>query len=73
MVRFETVRTLVAYATSKNWHISGLDVKTAFLYGELDEELYMEQPEGFKLKGQEHKVMRLKHAIYGLNVRIQGS
>ena len=66
MVRFETVRTLVAYAASKNWHISGLDVKTAFLYGELDEELYMEQPEGFKLKGQEQKVMRLKRAIYGL-------
>ena len=57
---------MVALAALKNWHIIGLDVKTAFLYGELDEELYMEQPEGFKLKGQEHKVMRLKHAIYGL-------
>ena len=66
MVRFETVRTLVAYAASKNWHISGLDIKTAFLYGKLNEELYMEQPEGFKLKGQEYKVMRLKRAIYGL-------
>ena len=57
---------MVALAALKNWHIIGLDVKTAFLYGELDEELYMEQPEGFKLKGQEHKVMCLKHAIYGL-------
>src|SRR5216683_6141753 len=66
MVRFETVRLMVALAALKNWHITGLDVKTAFLYGELDEELYMEQPEGFKVKGQEGKVLRLKRAIYGL-------
>ena len=57
---------MLALATLKNWHITGLDIKTAFLYGELEEKLYMEQPEGFKVKGQEHKVMHLKHAIYGL-------
>ena len=57
---------MLALVVLKDWHISGLDVKTAFLYGELDEELYMEQPEGFKIPGQQHKVMRLKRAIYGL-------
>ena len=57
---------MIALAALKDWHISGLDVKTAFLYGELDEELYMEQPEGFKDLKQTHKVMRLKKAIYGL-------
>jgi hypothetical protein len=62
----ETVRMMIALAALKNWHITGLDVKTAFLYGELDEELYMEQPEGFKVQGQDRKVMRLKCAIYGL-------
>jgi len=41
-------------------------VKSAFLYGTLDEELYMEQPQGFKVPGNEHKVLRLKKAIYGL-------
>src|SRR6266853_6537919 len=66
VVWFETVRLMVALAALKIWHITGLDVKTAFLYGELDEELYMEQPEGFKVKGQEGKVLRLKCAIYGL-------
>ena len=66
MVWFETVKMIIALAVLKNWHITGLDVKSAFLYRELDEELYMEQPEGFKVKDQEHKVMHLKHAIYGL-------
>jgi len=53
VVQFETVQLMIALAlaTLKNWHITGLDIKTAFLYGELDEELYMEQPEGFKVKG----------------------
>lgn len=43
-----------------------MDIKTAFLYGELDEEIYMEQPEGFMERGQERMVCRLKKAIYGL-------
>src|ERR1700744_5961587 len=66
VVRFETVWMMLALAALRDWHISGLDVKTAFLYGELDEELYMEQPEGFKIPGQQNKVMLLKRAIYGL-------
>ena len=43
-----------------------MDVKTAFLNGELDEEIYMEQPIGFISQGQEHKVCRLLKSIYGL-------
>jgi len=53
-------------AALEKWKIEGLDVKSAFLYGTLDEELYMEQPQGFKVPGNEHKVLRLKKAIYGL-------
>ncbi|RXW14197.1 hypothetical protein EST38_g11655 [Candolleomyces aberdarensis] len=45
---------------------ASVDVKTAFLYGKLDEEIYMDQPEGFHQKGQERKVFRLRRAIYGL-------
>jgi Reverse transcriptase (RNA-dependent DNA polymerase) len=66
VVRYESVRLIVALAALQHWHMSSIDVKTAFLYGELDEELFMEQPEGFKKKGQEHKVFRLKRALYGL-------
>jgi ATP-binding cassette subfamily B (MDR/TAP) protein 1 len=43
-----------------------LDIKTAFLYGELEEELYMEQPEGYVDKDQENYVCKLKKCIYGL-------
>jgi hypothetical protein len=59
---------MIALAALKDWHISGLDIKTAFLYGDLNEELYMEQPEGFKVPGHKNKnkVMCLKKAIYGL-------
>ena len=42
VVCFETVRIMFALVTLNNWHISGLDVKTAFLYGKLDEEIYSE-------------------------------
>ena len=66
VVHFETVRLMLALSALENWYITGLDVKSAFLYGELDEELYMEQPEGFKMRGQETKVLRLRRAIYGL-------
>ena len=72
VVRYETVQMMLTLTALKDWHISGLDVKTAFLYGELNEELYMEQPEGFKLPGQENKVMRLKHdsiCRLGLGIR----
>ena len=66
VVRFETVRLMLALAALEGWHIEGLDVRNAYLYGELEEELYMEQPEGFLAKGQEHKVLRLRRALYGL-------
>ena len=66
VVRFETVRLIFAMAALENWTLTGLDVRKAYLYGELDEEIYMEQPEGFKVPGKEDKVLRLKCALYGL-------
>jgi len=66
VVRFESVRTIFALAALEQWKVWSLDVKSAFLYGDLDEEIYMEQPAGFSIKGQEKKVLRLRRAIYGL-------
>ena len=46
--------------------MTAIDVKSAYLYGKLDEEIYMRQPEGFKARGMENKVLRLQRALYGL-------
>ena len=64
VARFETVHLVLALAALHNWEIKVLDVKTVFLFGKLDEEIYMVQPEGFIVKGQESKVCCLQKAIY---------
>ena len=48
VVCFETVQLMLGLAAFEDWYISGLDVKSIYLYGKLNEEIYMEQPEGFK-------------------------
>ena len=53
-------------AALENWSITRLDVRNAYLYGKLDEEIYMEQPEGFVVPGESHKVIKLLRAPYGL-------
>ena len=66
VARFESIRYLFAHAALEDWDIDAMDVKTAFLNGDLDEEVYMEQPEGWVVKGKEDHVCLLKKAIYGL-------
>ena len=66
VVRFETIRLLIALAALKDWQIHHLDVKSAFLNGEIKEVIYVKQPEGFLVKGKEGWVLRLKKALYGL-------
>ena len=57
---------MLALATLENWHISGLDVRSAYLYGKLDEEIYMEFPEGFHSPHLRGKVLRLLCTLYSL-------
>ncbi|TFY51065.1 hypothetical protein EVJ58_g10757 [Rhodofomes roseus] len=66
VARFESVRYLLAHAALEDWEIESMDVKTAFLNGDLDEEIYMEQPEGWVVPGKEDHVCLLLKAIYGL-------
>jgi len=66
VVCFETVRLILTLAALEGWYTSGLDVRNAYLYGELDEEIYMEQPEGFHAKGMEKHMLRLRRALYSL-------
>ena len=66
VVRLESVRTLIAMSVQQGLHLHQVGVDTAFLNGELEEEVYMQQPEGFITPGKEHLVCRLKKSIYGL-------
>ncbi|BBN67428.1 transposable element gene [Prunus dulcis] len=62
----ETIRTVLALAAQLKRKVYQLDVKSAFLNGELEEEVYVEQPQGYVEKGREDKVYRLLKALYGL-------
>jgi hypothetical protein len=66
VARFESLHMLLVLAALGDWHIHQMDVKSAFLNGELDKEIYMEQPQGFISSGTESLVCHLKKAIYGL-------
>ncbi len=64
VIRYDTVRILLALAVIEDRDLEALDVKTAFLYGKLDKEIYMEQPEGFVKKVR--YVCQLLYTLYGL-------
>lgn len=66
VARLDTIRVVISLAALKEWTIYQLDVKSAFLHGELSEEVFVEQPPGYEQKGNEQKVYRLKKALYGL-------
>jgi len=66
VARIETIRFLIALAATNGWELHHLDVKTAFLHGELKETVYVLQPEGYIKRGNEHKVYLLTKALYGL-------
>nr|GEU83499.1 zinc finger, CCHC-type [Tanacetum cinerariifolium] len=61
-----TIRLLLALAAIHNLVIHQMDVKIAFLNGDLDEEVYMKKPEGFVMPGNKHKVCKLVKSLYGL-------
>ncbi|KAD2204143.1 hypothetical protein E3N88_41639 [Mikania micrantha] len=66
VARFETIRLVLSLAAQHGWKVYQFDVKTAFLNGFLQEEVYVLQPLGFEIKGDEDKVYKLHKALYGL-------
>ncbi|KAM0988950.1 hypothetical protein ACFX2A_013056 [Malus domestica] len=66
VARLDTIRTLIALAAQKGWKLHQLDVKSAFLNGILEEEVYVDQPQGFEVPNKEDKVYKLNKALYGL-------
>nr|AAT01387.1 putative polyprotein [Oryza sativa Japonica Group]AAT44170.1 putative polyprotein [Oryza sativa Japonica Group] len=65
-VKHSSIRTFFSIVAMHDLELEQLDVKTAFLHGELEEEIYMDQPEGFIVPGKEDYVCKLKRSLYGL-------
>jgi hypothetical protein len=65
-IKFDSIRTILAVAVADDMDITQFDVKTAYLHGEIEEELYMAQPVGFEDPQHEGEVCRLHKALYGL-------
>ena len=66
VARLESVRLLLAIVTHHSWKVHHMDVKSAFLNGELKETVYVRQPRGFLDNENPNKVLRLHKALYGL-------
>jgi hypothetical protein len=65
VARWDTIRTILSLAASKQWCVFQLDVKSAFLHGDLVEDVYVSQPLGYQV-GKKNQVYKLKKALYGL-------
>ncbi|KAI3655721.1 hypothetical protein MP638_001418, partial [Amoeboaphelidium occidentale] len=66
VVKFSSLRLLLAIAAKNDWEIQQIDFTTAFLNGNLDEEIYLEVPEGYHSSATEAKVLKLNKSLYGL-------
>lgn len=66
VVKHTSIRAILAMVAMHDMELEQLDVKTAFLHGDLEEEIYMQQPEGFEKEGMKNHVCRLKKSLYGL-------
>jgi hypothetical protein len=66
VAKMNTIRTLISCASNLGWNLHQLDVKNAFLHGDLHEEVYMHIPPGFGTAETEGKVLRLHRSLYGL-------
>jgi uncharacterized metal-binding protein len=66
VARYTSIRAIISLATSMGWSLHQMDVKIAFLNGEIEEEIYIEQPQGFEVHSRDTHVCRLKKSLYEL-------
>jgi hypothetical protein len=66
VARYTLIRTIIALAAKMKWKLHQMDVKTTFLNGVIEEEVYIEQPRGFEVEDKKTHVCKLKKALYGL-------
>src|SRR5581483_8805562 len=66
VAKLSSIRLFISLAATYSWPLHQLDVKNAFLHGDLQEEVYLEQPPGFIAQGEYSKVCKLKKSLYGL-------
>jgi hypothetical protein len=66
VARYTSIYTIIALVASMGWKLHQMDVKTTFLNGEIEEEVYIDQPMGFVIHNEKTHVCRLKKALYGL-------
>ncbi|KAM2653490.1 hypothetical protein EV2_025124 [Malus domestica] len=66
IVKHSSIRIMLALVVQYDLELMQLDVKTAFLHGDLNEEIYMCQPDGYTVKGKENLFCKLKKSLYGL-------
>jgi histone deacetylase 1/2 len=66
MVKANTIRLVLSLAITQQWTICQIDIQNAFLHGQLQEEVYMQQPQGYVHPNFPHHVCRLKKSLYGL-------
>ena len=64
--RYTSIRTIMAFASMMKWSLHQMDVKTTFLNVFIEEEVYIEQPQGFEVENKRTHVCKLKKALYGL-------
>ena len=63
---YTSIRVVISLASVMGWRIHQMDVKTTFLNGVIEEEVYIEKPQGFEVHGNKYHVCRLKKELYGL-------
>ena len=66
VARYTTIKFSISLASVLGWKLHQMDVKNAFLNGEVEEEVYIENPEGFLIRGKESHVRKLNKSLYEL-------